>query len=51
MTERQIELIMQIVREQLDEYLAPKLVEDLEQNIRMGIFDNTELLEELGQMD
>ena len=47
MNERQIQLIMQIVREQLDDYLAEELAEDIATVIEEGIYDNTMTLEAL----
>lgn len=48
MNDRQIDLIMTIVNEQLSDYLAEALVNDLCTAIRTGIFDNIELLDNLG---
>ena len=45
MNNKQIDLIMTIVREQLDDYLAPSLAEDIEIGIRNGIQDNWDVLE------
>ncbi len=47
MSERQVELIMQIVDEQLSDYLAEGLVEEVLAGIREGIFDNMETLDQL----
>lgn len=48
MKDRQMNLIMLIVREQLEEYLADELVEDIMEGIAEGLYDNMELLEDLG---
>ncbi len=47
MSDKQKDLVMQIIREQLDEYLAAPLVDDICSGIDAGIFDNMELLEQL----
>ena len=47
MNDRQIELIMQIIREQLDDYFAQELAEDLARGIKEGIWDNLETLNAL----
>jgi len=47
MNNKQIDLIMTIVREQLDDYLAPALAEDIEIGIRNGIRDNMGALNNL----
>lgn len=49
MNERQINLIMEIVREQLDDYLAPELAADIESGISEGINDNIELIDQLAE--
>lgn len=51
MNNKQIDLIMTIVREQLDDYLAPALAEDLANGIRNGIMDNWDELENLQEED
>ena len=48
MNERQIALIMEIVKEQLDDYLAEELAADIWSGIAEGINDNLPLLEDLG---
>lgn len=48
MNERQMELILQIVREQLSDYLADELVNDIMEGITEGINDNMMLIEDLG---
>lgn len=49
MSDRQLDLIMQIVKEQLEDYLAQALVEDLCNGIREGIYSNLELLDQLAE--
>lgn len=49
MNERQTDLIMQIVEEQLNDVLAPALLDEVQTGIRLGLFDNLELLEKLGR--
>ena len=49
MNERQINLIMEIVREQFDDYLAPELAADIESGISEGINDNIELIDQLAE--
>lgn len=51
MNDKQMELIMQIVREQLSDYLAAPLVEDLCTGISDGILDNLEILEKLAEVE
>lgn len=51
MTDRQLQLIMQIVREQLSDYLAEPLVNDIAEGISLGISDNMETLNLLANMD
>jgi len=48
MNDKQIGLIMQIIEEQLTEYLADELVRDIMAGIAEGINDNMPLLEDLG---
>ena len=47
MNERQIQLIMQIVREQMDDYLTEDLVDEIAAGIEEGICDNMTTLEAL----
>lgn len=49
MSDRQIDLIMQIVKEQLNDFLAEALAEDICSGIREGIFSNIELLDQLAE--
>lgn len=49
MNDKQLDLIKQIISEQLEDYLAPKLAEDLTGSIMMGIFDNMEIFEKLAE--
>lgn len=49
MNDYQLDLITDIIREQLSEYLADALVVDLVGNIREGICDNMMLFEELAE--
>lgn len=49
MNEKQTDLILQIVKEQLADVLAPVLSDEVLTGIRMGLFDNLELLEKLGR--
>ena len=49
MNDKQLELIKQIISEQLEDYLAVKLAEDLTNSIMMGIFDNMEIFEKLAK--
>ena len=49
MNDKQLDLIKQIISEQLEDYLAAKLAEDLTNSIMMGIFDNTEIFEKLAE--
>lgn len=51
MNERQLQLIMQIVREQLSDYLAEALVDDLDKSIEEAISDNLETFDLLGNED
>lgn len=51
MNERQMEVIMGIVRENLEDYLSAALVIDACHSIAEGIADNAELIEQLGAMD
>lgn len=51
MNERQVQLIMQIVREQLDDYLAKELADVIAAGIEEGINDNMATLEMLANMD
>lgn len=48
MNEKQTNLIMEIIKEQLSEYLADALVNDIMAGIAEGIYDNMPLLEDLG---
>lgn len=50
MNEKQFDLIMEIIREQLDDYLAEELTADICARIAEGINDNLPLLEDLGAM-
>lgn len=47
MNDKQWELIMQIIDEQLSDYLAAGLIEEVLAGIREGIVDNMETLEQL----
>lgn len=47
MNDQQRALIMQIVREQLDDYLAPELVNDIAAGIEEGIYSNEDILQKL----
>lgn len=49
MNDKQLDLIKQIISEQLEDYLAAKLAEDLTNSIMMGIFDNMEIFEKLAE--
>lgn len=49
MNDKQLELIKQIISEQLEDYLAVKLAEDLTNSIMMGTFDNMEIFEKLAK--
>lgn len=49
MNEKQTELILKIIREQLDDYLAGPLVEDILDGINEGLYDNQELIEKLAE--
>ena len=49
--ERQMEVIMGIVRENLEEYLSTALTKDVCNKIAYGIVDNMELIEQLGAQD
>lgn len=48
MNEKQIGLIMQIIEEQLTDYLADELVRDIMAGIAEGINDNMPMIEKLG---
>ena len=47
MNDRQLELIMQIITEQLDDYFAQELAEDVARGIKEGIWANLETLDAL----
>ena len=49
MNDRQLDLIMQIVLEQLDDYLSEALAMEISNRIEEGIRDNKELLEQRKQ--
>lgn len=49
MNDKQLDLIKQIISEQLEDYLAVKLAEELTNSIMMGIFDNMEIFEKLAK--
>ena len=51
MTDRQIDLILQICGEQLEDYLAAELAETILVGITQGINDNMAILEQLGQIE
>ena len=51
MNERQMEVIMGIVQEQLGDYLSEDLTEEICSGIRVGISDNMELIDQLGAQD
>ena len=48
MNDRQLALILEIVQEQLSDYLADELAADIYSAIAEGINDNMPLLEDLG---
>ncbi len=50
MNDRQLDLIMQIIDEQLSDYLCPALVEEVLDGIRTGIVDNIETLDQLKEI-
>lgn len=49
MNDRQLDLIMQIVLEQLDDYLSEALAMEISNGIEEGIRDNMIRLEELAE--
>ena len=51
MNERQMDVIMGIVQEQLEDYLSTDLTEELCGGIREGISDNMALIDQLGAQD
>ena len=48
MNERQLELVMEIIREQLDDYLDDELATAIFRCIAEGMNDNMPLIEDLG---
>ena len=51
MNERQVDVIMGIVQEQLEDYLSTDLTEEICNGIREGISDNMALIDQLGAQD
>ena len=51
MNDRQLELIMQIIEEQLGDYLTKDLAEEIIAGIAEGINDNMPLIEDLGAIE
>lgn len=51
MNDRQLELIMQIIEEQLGDYLTQDLAEEIIAGIAEGINDNMPLIEDLGAIE
>ncbi len=51
MNDKQLELAMQIVKEQLGDWMGPMVLDQACDGIREGLFDNLELFEKLGGED
>lgn len=51
MNDQQRALIMKIVREQLDDYLAPELANDIAAGIEEGIYSNDLILQQMAGED
>ena len=49
MNDKQMDLIREIISEQLNDYLAERLANDLTASIMEGINDNLPLFEDMGQ--
>ena len=51
MNDKQMDLIREIISEQLNDYLAERLANDLTASIMEGINDNLPLFEDMGRED